>query len=183
MNWRWISITALLAALVIGYNAVNRGDNTPAFASGVPERPKYYMRNAVITDTQQDGSMLTQLAAARIELQPATEDLSMEQVNLHYHQSNEMQWRLTAQRGFKAGNSPILNLTGDVELRPASGDASSALQADELALDTVKEVAYSTNSPVTIRYARHNLKAESFQFDMKQQKLTMRSAKGNYGTP
>jgi LPS export ABC transporter protein LptC len=183
MNWRWISITAFLAALVVGYNAVNRRDNIPAFASGVPERPKYYMRNAVITDTQEDGSMLTQLAAARIELQPSTEDLSMEQVNLHYHQSTQTEWRMTAQRGFKAGNSPIVTLSGNVQLRPADGDASSALYADELALDTLKEVAYSTDSPVNIRYARHNLKAESFRFDMKQQKLTMRSAKGNYGTP
>ncbi len=183
MNWRWISITALLAALVIGYKSINRGDNAPAFASGVPDRPKYYMRNAVITDTQQDGSVLTQLAAARIELQPATEDLSMQQVNLHYHQSSETEWRMTAERGFKAGNSPIVTLSGNVVLRPATGDANSALQADELALDTVKEIAYSTNSPVNIRYARHNLKAESFQFDMKTQKLNLRAAKGNYGTP
>lgn len=183
MNWRWISITALLAALVIGYGVVNRRDNAPAFLSGVPERPTYYLRNAVITDTQPDGSVLTQLAAARIELQPASEDLAMQQVNLHYHQSANQEWRMTAERGFKAGNSPIITLSGDVRLRPADGDARSALEADELAVDTEKEVAYSTDSPVNIRYAQHNLRAQSFQFDMKKQKLNMRSAKGRYGTP
>lgn len=183
MNWRWISITALLAALVIGYGAFNRRDSTPDFLSAVPERPTYYLRNAVITETQEDGSLVTQLAAARIDLQPATEDLTMQEVNLHYHQSADQEWRMTAERGFKPGKSPIIQLSGNVQLRPADGDASSVLQSDELAVDMEREVAYSTDSPVNIRYARHSLRAESFQFDMQKQKLNMRSAKGNYGDP
>jgi LPS export ABC transporter protein LptC len=183
MNWRWISITALLAALVIGYGAFNRRDAAPDFLSAVPERPTYYLRNAVITETQEDGSLITQLAATRIDLQPTTEDLSMQSVNLHYHQSADQEWRMTAEEGFKPGNSPIIELRGNVQLRPADGDANSILQADELAVDTEKEVAYSTDSPVNIRYANHTLRAESFQFDMQKQKLSMRSAKGSYGDP
>jgi len=183
MNWRWIFITALLAALVIGYGAFNRRDAAPDFLSAVPERPTYYLRNAVITETQEDGSLVTKHAAARIDLQPATEDLSMQSLNLHYHQSADQEWRMTAEQGFKPGNSPIIQLRGNVQLRPADGDANSILQADELAVDTEKEVAYSTDSPVNIRYANHTLKAESFQFDMQKQKLSMRSAKGSYGNP
>jgi LPS export ABC transporter protein LptC len=180
MNWRWIFIAALLGALAIGYGAWNRRDATPGFLSAVPERPKYYLRNAVITETQEDGSVVSQLAAARIEMQPATEDLSMQNVNLHYHQSSQQEWRMTAERGFRAGNSPVIELAGNVLLRPADGDARDALSAEELAIDTQREIAYSTSSPVRIRHGNHAILVDSFRFDMKDEKLHMKSVQGQY---
>jgi LPS export ABC transporter protein LptC len=183
MNWRWISVSALLAALVIGYGAIRGGDSSPAFVAAQASRPIYYLRNAVITETQQDGSLATQLAAARIELQPSNDDLSMTDVQLNYFQTPQQEWRLVAERGFKPGNSPVIQLAGDVELRPAQGDTADMLGADELAIDTQKEVAYSTSSPVKIRYGQHNLLVQSFRFDMNREKLHMESIQGRYASP
>ena len=56
MNWRWISLAALLAALVIGYGALVERNPAPAANSGQAEQPGYYLQDAVITQTQQDGS-------------------------------------------------------------------------------------------------------------------------------
>jgi LPS export ABC transporter protein LptC len=180
MNWRWISISALLAALVIGYGAFIRRDTVPAFVSEVPQRPTYYLRNAVITETTPLGSIETQLAAGRIEMQPSTDDLAMTDVFLTYFQSAAQEWRLTAERGFKPGNSPIFRLSGDVVLRPAKSDVDGSLRAEELAIDTEKEVAFSTRSPVRIRFGQYNVQVESFRFDLNEQKISLDSGKGNY---
>lgn len=183
MSWRWISISAFLAALVIGYGALTGRDDDPIADSSTPMRPTYYLRNAIITETQPDGSMLSRLAASRIELQPATDDLSMQAVRLNYHQSVEQEWVLTAKSGFKAGNSPIVQLAGDVQLRPADGGASDVLSAEQLAVDTANDVAYSTSSPVRIQYGHHALVVESFRFDMNAEKLQMKSIQGRYEQP
>ena len=57
MNWRWISLAALLGALVIGYGALIDRNPAPAANSGQAERPGYYLQDAIITQTQQDGAV------------------------------------------------------------------------------------------------------------------------------
>lgn len=180
MNWRWISISALLAALVIGYGALSRRDASPAISSDVPLRPTYYLRNAVITETTADGTIETKLAAARIELQPLSDDLSMSEVFLTYFQSPEDEWHLTAERGFKPGDSPIFRLNGDVELRPAGDNVEGNLRAEELAVDTENEVAFSTRSPVHIRFGNHVMQVHGFRFDMNERRLHLQSGEGRY---
>jgi LPS export ABC transporter protein LptC len=183
MNWRWIIVTAVLAALVVGYNAVVHRSTAPVTNGNVPERPTYFLRNAVITETQQDGTLAMQLSAARIQMSTDSDDLAMEGVQLNYRPSATQQWRLTAQRGVKSGASPVVELMGDVQLRPADGDARDVLQAERLAIDTEREVAYSTSSPVQIRYGPHALTVQSFRFDMNAEKLHMKSIKGRYERP
>ncbi|NLG76056.1 MAG: LPS export ABC transporter periplasmic protein LptC [Xanthomonadaceae bacterium] len=180
MNWRWISISALLAALVIGYGALNRRDTTLQVIAEAPLRPAYYLRNAVITETSPDGTMETQLAAARIELEPLSDELTMSEVFLTYFQSPEQEWRLTADRGYKPGTSPIFRLIGDVELRPAKNDTDASLRAEELAIDTEKEVAFSTRSPVQIRFGNHSMEVQRFRFDLNEQKLHLEAGEGRY---
>ncbi len=124
--------------------------------------------------------MQTQLAAARIELQPTNDDLSMNEVLLNFLQTPEQQWRLTADRGFKAGDSPVFRLAGDVELRPAGGDLQGSLRADELAIDIEKEVAFSTRSPVDISFGQHTMQVRSFSFDLNEQRLNLESGEGRY---
>lgn len=45
MNWRWISLAALLAALVIGYGALVERNPAPTANNGQAERPGYYLQD------------------------------------------------------------------------------------------------------------------------------------------
>ena len=72
MNWRWISLAALLAALVVGYGALIERNPSPAAIDTRAEQPGYYLKDAVITQTQQDGSSSLRLIANRIEQQRRT---------------------------------------------------------------------------------------------------------------
>ena len=69
MNWRWISLAALLGALVIGYGALVERSPAPASGGTQAEQPGYYLQDAVITQTQKDGSVGLRLIADHIEQQ------------------------------------------------------------------------------------------------------------------
>ena len=64
MNWRWISLAALLGALVIGYGALVDRSPEPAASSGQADQPGYYLQDAVITQTQPDGSVSLNFSVA-----------------------------------------------------------------------------------------------------------------------
>ena len=50
MSWRWISIAAMLAALVIAYGALMRGDSLTTTLTEPPQQPGYYLKDAIINE-------------------------------------------------------------------------------------------------------------------------------------
>ena len=77
----------------------------------------------------------------------------MESVRVNYFGQQDWQWALTANTGLVPPNSRVVQLEGDVELRSLEGTSNAVLRTDELAIDTEKNLAYSTRSPVQMRLA------------------------------
>jgi LPS export ABC transporter protein LptC len=180
VNWRWISIAALLAALVLGYGALFDRGAAPVATSEPPPQPGYYLKDAVITETRPDGSLNVRLIAKRIEQQPKDDSISMSTVRVNYFQAPQKEWALSAQRGFVPANSRIVQLEGDVELRPTDAAALSFLRTDALAIDTDKNIAYSTSSPVNIRLGHHAMTVKNFVADLKSEKVRLESVNGRF---
>src|SRR5688572_25365111 len=112
MNWRWISLTALLAALVIGYGALIERNPSPATSDTRAEQPGYYLQDAVITQTQQDGTISLRLIANRIEQQRRDDSIALNTVRVNYFQSPQREWLLTARHGFVPANFRVVQLLG-----------------------------------------------------------------------
>lgn len=180
MNWRWIGIAALLAALVVGYGTLRERGARPVASSVPPPQPGYYLEGAVITQTREDGSLGMRLIASRIEQRRRSDAIVMTSVRASYFQAPEREWLLSAQHGLVPADSRILQLQGEVELRPAQGGETSFLRADALALDTQRNVAYSTSSPVTMRFGQHALTVNSFVADLSTEKIRLESVNGRY---
>jgi LPS export ABC transporter protein LptC len=180
MNWRWISLAALLAALVIGYGALVQRSPEPQTSSTQAERPGYYLQDAIITQTQQDGSVSLRLVANRIEQQQRDDSISLETVRVNYFQSPEHEWLLTARRGFVPANFRVVQLVGDVELRPADAQPTAFLRTDALAVDTQTNVAYSISSPVHLRFGQHAMVVKNFQADLNSEKIRLESVNGRF---
>jgi LPS export ABC transporter protein LptC len=175
MNWRWISLAALLAALVIGYGALTDRNPAPAANSGQAERPGYYLQDAVITQTQKDGSLSLRLIANRIEQRHLNENISLQTVRVDYFQSPEHEWLLTARRGLVPADFRVVQLFGDVELRPADAQPTAYLRADALAIDTQTNVAYNLASPVHLRFGRYSTVVKNFRADLNSEKIRLES--------
>jgi LPS export ABC transporter protein LptC len=178
VNWRWISLSALLAAVVIGSGAyMNRG-NTPLVNTATPAAPSYFLDDAVITQTQEDGSPSIQVTATRIEEENDSGTIRLTDVRAHYFEVPGKEWALSADRGTLPRDSRVLQLQGAVELRPVAQTTSMELRTEALALDTEKQVAYSVNTPVTFQIGSSSMRATSFRADLKNEKLSAHAVTG-----
>jgi LPS export ABC transporter protein LptC len=183
MNWRWISLTSLLAALVLGYGSFVRRESPDVAIGAAPEQPGYYLKDAVITQTQADGSIGMRLATNRIEQQTKDDSIVMTPVRVDYFQVPGREWRLSAQRGFVPANSRVVQLNGDVAVRAADDPANLFLAVDALAIDTVRNVAYSMSSPVELQSGPHHLTVSGFEADLKEEKIHAKTAQGRFTPP
>lgn len=184
MNWRWVSLAAALAAIVIGYGAVVNDGDVPTANHELPEQPGYYLKDAVILRTREDGTPGIELIARRIQQQLSRtargDAINMESVRVNYFGKDDWQWELTANTGLVPPNSRIVQLDGDVELRSLEGTANAVLRTDELAIDTEKNLAYSTRSPVTMRFGQHAMTVKSLRADLTSEKLRLETVNGRF---
>jgi LPS export ABC transporter protein LptC len=184
MNWRWVSLAAALAAIVIGYGAFVDNGDVPMANHELPEQPGYYLKDAVILRTREDGSPGIELIARRIDQRlsrPARgEAITMESVRVNYFGKQDWQWALTAKSGLVPPNSRVVQLEGDVELRSLEGDANAYLRTNELAIDTEKNIAYSTRSPVKVRFGQHAMTVKSLRADLTSEKLRLETVNGRF---
>ena len=186
MNWRWISLSALLGALVIGYGALVERGPAPAASNTQAEQPGYYLQDAVITQTQKDGSVGLRLIADRIE-QKGNDNISLQTVRVNFFQVSPDQssqtpreWLLSARQGSVPANLRVVQLFGDVVLRPADAQPTAFLRADALAIDTATSIAYSTSSPVHVRFGGHSMMVKSFRADLTNEKVRLESVNGRF---
>ena len=179
MNWRWVSIAALLAALAIGYGAFNKRASRPVASDRTPAQPGYYLNDAIITQTQGDGSIGIRLVAERIEQRPGDDAIAIENVRVNYFQAPQKEWVLTAQRGLVPADSRIVHFAGDVELRP-SDVPHAFLRTDALAIDTERNIARSVDAPAQLTFGQHTLTVQDFTADLNTEKLRMESVHGAY---
>lgn len=184
MNWRWVSLTAALAAIVIGYGAFVDNGGTPMASHEMPEQPGYYLKDAVILRTREDGTPGIELIARRIQqrlTRPArAEAITMESVRVNYFGKEDWQWALKADTGLVPPNSPVVQLEGNVELRSLEGNSNAYLSTDELAIDTEKNLAYSTRSPVQMRFGQHAMTVKSLRADLTSEKLRLETVNGRF---
>jgi LPS export ABC transporter protein LptC len=187
MNWRWVSLAAALAAIVIGYGAFVDNGDVPTANHEMPDQPGYYLKDAVILRTREDGSPGIELIAKRIDQrvsQSARGDaITMESVRVNYYGTKDWQWELTAKNGLVPPNSRVVQLEGDVELRSLEGNANAFLRTNELAIDTEKNIAYSTRSPVQMRYGQHSMTVKSLRADLTSEKLRLETVNGKFDPP
>ena len=121
--------------------------------------------------------MGTRLVASRIQQRASDDAIVITDVHVNYFQAPGKEWLLTAQRGLVPEDSRIVQFAGDVELRPA--DASDTfLRTERLAIDTVRNVAYSLASPVALRFGQHALTVQNFTADLNTEKVRLESVNG-----
>lgn len=180
MNWRWVLIAALLGALIIGHGAFMERRTAPSGSSETAAQPGYYLKDAIITETYADGSLKMRLTAQRIDQHLQEGGFALSAVQADYFQAPAREWTLSARSGFMPADSHLLNLQGDVELRPANAADGTFLRTEAMAIDTDRNIAYSTDSPVSMQLGQHAMVVDSFIADLTSEKIHLEAAKGHY---
>lgn len=178
MSWRWISITALLAALVVGFSALSGRDADQENVTQTSEQPAFYAKDAVLLQTQADGSPQLRLIASRIDQQVADDSIALRNVHVDYLNVPEKLWVLTAERGVVPANSHMITFSGNVELRPADVGENAFLRTNEITVDTDRDLAYTTESPTSMRYGRYALQIKRLEADLKTEIVKLEAVNG-----
>jgi LPS export ABC transporter protein LptC len=177
VNWRWITLSALLAAIVIGSGAYMKRGSAPLVNATSPIAPSYFLSDAVITETHPDGSPGIEVTASRIEQNNAGTIL-LNTVRARYFQMPGKEWALSADKGSLPADSRVLQLQGSVYLHPVNQAIATGLRTEALALDTEKQVAYSVHTPATFQFGSNTMHATSFRADLKNDKLLAHTVTG-----
>jgi LPS export ABC transporter protein LptC len=178
MNWRWIITVALLAALLAGYSAFLRRSPSDTANNNTLEQPGYYLENAIVTQSNADGSPGITLVAKRIEQRQREDEINLIDVEVDYLQTPEQRWTLKARRAVVPRDSRIVQFRGDVDLRPRDSADKTFLRTQALTLDTEKNVAYSNESPVDVRLGPYQLIVQHIDVDLKRERVRMRGLSG-----
>lgn len=178
MSWRWISFAALLAAAVIGFGALSQRDADEAPTNTNPEQPTFSAKDAIVVQTQEDGSPQLRLIADRIEQKSADDSIVLHDVKVDYLKVPDKQWLLTADRGVVPADSRIVNFSGNVKLTPANAVSPTFLRTEALTIDTERNVAYTTASPTTMQFGRYSMRVKRLEADLKTEKIKLESVHG-----
>ncbi len=184
MNWRWVSLAAALAAIVIGYGAFVDNGEVPTANHEMPDQPGYYLKDAVILRTREDGSPGIELIARRIDQRlsrPARgEAITMESVRVNYFGAKDWQWELTAKNGLVPPNSRVVQLEGDVELRPLGGNSNMFCAPTSWRSTSRRILPTAPRSPVHMRYGQHSMTVKSLRADLTSEKLRLETVNGKF---
>jgi LPS export ABC transporter protein LptC len=178
MSWRWVAIAALLAAVFAGYAAMTRRDPSEVISGEAPPQPGYFLRDAIITQTDKSGSPDIRLVAARIDQKSSEEAIRLSTVQVDFLGVTDRKWMLTAQQAFVPSGSRVIEFRGDVLLRPLDNTTNGSLRTNALAFDTDRNVAYSISSPVDIRFGRLAMNVKRFEADLNTEKVKLESVRG-----
>jgi LPS export ABC transporter protein LptC len=152
--------------------------SAPLVSPTEPVGPSYFLSDAVITETQKDGSPGIEVTASHIQQQNDSGTILLDDVRARYFQVPGKEWGLTADKGSLPADSRILQLQGNVDLHPIDQPVMMGLRTEALALDTERQVAYSVNAPVTFEFGNNTMRANSFRADLKNEKLLAQSVTG-----
>lgn len=182
MSWRWISIAAMLAALVVGFGALSNRDAEDAAAAATSEQPAFYAKDAIVLQTQEDGSPQLRLVADRIDQKVDDDSILLRSVRVDYLKVPGKLWVLSADQGAVPADSRMITFSGNVQLHPADATPDAFLRTDTLTVDTDRNLAYTTASPTSMQYGRYLMRVKRLQADLKTEQVTLEAVRGRSET-
>lgn len=138
----------------------------------------YYLRDAVLLGTDEQGRISYRLHAGLVEERPDDARLSLENVRFEYQPSEQIPWSIVAARG----EAPIgaertyLDLKGGVELTrdPDAQGKPARVETSELRLEPDRHLA-STAAPVRVSIGDDALDAVGLKAFLDKDRLELES--------
>ncbi len=171
-------ILLLVALLALAVLLLGPGEPDDALRpAGAPEPPRYYLRDATVTEFGADGQVSLELAADRAVEDPDAGRVLLERVVLDYVAEPARRWHVTADRGALDREATTFELEGNVRLA-GDGEApgsTAVLRSQRLSFDSLAQVA-TTSEDVELDFGRHVLRARGLRADLKGETLRLESA-------
>ncbi len=147
------------------------------------QAPGYYLLDAAILGTDDEGLRLYRIEAESIQHLPAEDRVAMQSVVVRYRDSDETSWLVRARAGsIEAGGSGIL-LTGDVQLRDSSA-AEEGVRIETDVLEFLPRQRFaSTTAAVRITQPGVVLTARGMEADLLNERVRLKADVSGRFTP
>ncbi len=137
----------------------------------------YYLTDAEISGTDEDGRLLYRIWAGRAEERPDENRLFMSDVRVEYRPVEGVPWILTADAGEAPTDESYIDLRGAVELANVPLDAGDAtvIQTQALRFEPETFVA-SSDETVSLFLGAHRLDAVGIKVYLRDDRLELESS-------
>jgi lipopolysaccharide export system protein LptC len=175
LQWRTVLLIAVIAVILAGFGLWSQRDGSDLHVGPVPAQPGYYLKDAVVTETDATGAPRFKLRAQQINQNPKDESVDLQTVQLDYRSDPDSLWLLTADHGHLVGGSRVIDFTGNVNIKPqAPSDNLIELQTETLSMDTEHNIATAPGK-VIFKMDQQVLNAVGLKYNLKRQKLQLES--------
>lgn len=136
----------------------------------------YYLRDAVIRHTDEDGEVLYEIHAGTVMERPVERLLALRDVSIVHREGVTRQWEIVAAEGEASVDDLRLALAGGVALRRDSSDGGLdlSLETERLWLDLERKVA-RTDAKITLRYGTNLVTAVGMSAFLLEDQLELES--------
>jgi len=168
-----LAFVALVAGAVASTFLVFRNSDD----SQVAEKPTlslaYYLNNAELTGTTEDGAVLYRLRADRAEQNTADASIELQLIDLNYGPAGGPTWNVRANEGRIPAAAEVIELAGDV--RAVSGDVPGGrteIRTQQLDISPDTMLA-TTGARVAVLFDGHQLNGTGMEANFKTNRLSL----------
>jgi len=177
MSPRTITLIVVLSAVAIGSWYLSRS-NAPAYDSELPfdsVHRGYYLKQARILGTGEDGSLLYEIEAEHAA-QQADERIEFTDVRIRYSPDSAVPWIVNADEATLRDDNPVITLRGHVQIvnHGEANDNDTEIRTEYLELDPNEFIA-ETNERVQIRIGERSLTATGMLASLHDDKIELKS--------
>lgn len=171
-----LALCLLVAAAVGTWYWRQPTQPAPALGETRGAPPGYYLRDAVLLETDSSGTVLYRIHAELAEERPEDGALLITGFLLEWQPDQEIPWRVRAARGEALADEAALELDGGVELTREPGEDGEAtiVRMDNLRLLPERHLA-SASGAVSISVGRNTVDAVGLQAFLKEDRLELES--------
>lgn len=172
-----LGITLLISIAILSWLWSRRGaEEEPRVAPARSGPLGYYLSDAQILGTDENGRPLYRIWARSAEELPDERRLMLSDVTVEYQPGNDVPWILKAARAEAPINESYLDLSGDVELASGAQEGAGLTIIRTVQLRLVPESFMAeTGAPVSVFIGDRRLDAIGMRADLKADHLALES--------
>ena len=134
-------------------------------------RVEYIVKDAILYGTNTEGEFLYTIVAKKAQANNADRQIYLDQVFLDYDGDQDIDWRITSEKGQLLSNSNVLALSGNVTVQSLSNENNmTTISTDYLEINP-NTYTIATNRDVLIELDNNKIEAKGLTAQLKNNRL------------
>ena len=147
-------------------------DNLEQFS---PTRVEYMIKNAKFYGTNTEGNFLYKIVAEKAQASNTDRQIYLDRVLIDYENNQNIDWRITSDKGQLLSNSNVLALSGNVTVQNLSNENNiTTISTDYLEINP-NTYTIATNRDVFIELDNNKIEAKGLTAQLKDNRLNFNS--------